>query len=323
MAKLSILLVLALIVAAVAQDDISYTEAKTKYSLKVVNADEDIYRKSVFSHNLESIKANNANPKSTYKSAVNKFALMTTAEFKKFLGARPPSGLELLVSTPVVGWNIVKAKDWSKNTNIVTATIRDQGGCGSCWAFSAVAALESLISKANLGNVDLSEQQLISCSSSHGNSGCDGGWMNNAFSYVKANGIAKESDYPHTSGNTGTTGSCVATQSSFKISAYEGVPNNCDSVAAAVIKRPLSVAVVAANWGSYSQGIFNNCPNPLAKVDHGVLLVGVTNTTWKIKNSWGNWWGEGGFMRLRANNGANTCRICDYASFPKNPSRVP
>ena len=315
---------LALIVAAVAQDDISYTEAKTKYSLKVVNADEDIYRKSVFSHNLESIKANNANPKSTYKSAVNEFALMTTAEFKKYLGARPPSGLELLVSTPVVGWNIVKAKDWSTNKNIVTA-IRNQGGCGSCWAFSAVAALEGLVFKANLvaSKVDLSEQHLISCSSTYGNSGCDGGWMNNAFSFVQATGIANESAYPHTSGNTGITGSCVPTSSNFKISAYENVPKNCDSVAAALMKRPLSVAVVAANWGSYSKGIFNNCPDPLANVDHGVLLVGVTNTTWKIKNSWGNWWGEAGFMRLNAAGGANTCRICDYASFPKNPSRVP
>jgi C1A family cysteine protease len=252
MAKLSILLVLALIVAAVAQDDISYTEAKTKYSLKVVNADEDIFRKSVFSQNLESIKANNANPKSTYKQAVNKFALLTKAEFKKkYLGTIPPSGVEILVSTPVVGWNIVTGKDWTKTKNMVSP-VRDQGGCGSCWAFSAVAALESLIFKTYRAKVDLSEQQLISCSSSYGNYGCDGGWMNNAFNYVKVNGITTEGVYPHTSGSTGLTGSCVATQSNFTISAYVSVANNCDSVADAVIRRPLSVAVVAADWGYYS-----------------------------------------------------------------------
>ena len=84
-------------------------------------------------------------------------------------------------------------------------------------------------------------------------------------------------------------------------------------MAAALAFRPLSVALCADGWQSYSSGVFSVCGT---SVNHGVLLVGVTSTTWLIKNSWGAGWGQQGFMYLDATNGANTCRICDYASYP-------
>jgi len=134
--------------------------------------------------------------------------------------------------------------------------------------------------------------------------------MNNAFNYTKVMGITNESLYAYTA----TNGACKPlTGTLFKISNYATVSANCDAVAAAVILRPLSVAVDASNWGLYINGVFSNCATA---INHGVLLVGVNKTEWKIKNSWGTGWGELGFIRLSATGGNSTCAVCGYASYP-------
>jgi cathepsin L len=84
---------------------------------------------------------------------------------------------------------------------------------------------------------------------------------------------------------------------------------------AVVTRGPISVAVDATNWGPYKSGIFGSC-SKLYRLNHGVLLVGVTNTTWKIKNSWNTWWGESGYIQLPADGGANSCGISQQASYP-------
>lgn len=314
MAKCSILLIIVLAAIAVSQDEPTFAEAKVKFGVQFVNFAEDAYREQIYNINLRSIRDNNANPNSTYKAGVNPFTFWPQAEFvAKLLRAIPPEGIRLLVSTPTVGWNITTPIDWTTVANVVTP-VRDQGQCGACWAFSAVAALESFRFQAyGTINASYSEQQLVDCSNKYGNQGCNGGWMNSAFNYVKANGITTKRAYPYTSRTTNRAGSCKIIGGSFRISGYKDVTKTCDAVAAALSYRPLSVAVDATNWSPYKSGIFSSCGNA---VNHAVLLVGVTNTTWRIKNSWNTWWGESGYMRLNATAGNNACAICSYASYP-------
>jgi len=92
------------------------------------------------------------------------------------------------------------------------------------------------------------------------------------------------------------------------------VAQNCGAVAVAVQGRPISVYVETFDWAFYKSGIFKNCGTRY--LIHSVLLVGVTNTTWRIKNSWGKGWGMDGFMLLDATNGNNTCGICRGAFYP-------
>jgi C1A family cysteine protease len=200
----------------------------------------------------------------------------------------------------------------------VTA-IKNQGQCGSCWAFSSTGSLEYLYYKNFTNLVSLSEQQLVDCSTAYGNQGCNGGWMNSAFNYVKVYGIVNETSYPYTA----KLGTC----NTVNVTKYKVFMNNgftaitttnltCNSLLIAnVLNRTISVAVDANNWSNYAKGIFNNCSS---NIDHAVLLVGYNTTDstasyWKVKNSWGTSWGEAGYIRLAL---GNTCAICNYASFP-------
>lgn len=128
-----------------------------------------------------------------------------------------------------------------------------------------------------------SEQQLVDCSSSYGNNGCQGGLMDNAFKFVRDHGIVTESEYPY----VGVKQTCKIQNGSFKISGYVDI-KNCNDLANAVAQRPISVAVDATNWSSYKSGVFNNCKTNL---NHGVLLVGINDKSWIVKNSWGTSWG--------------------------------
>lgn len=134
---------------------------------------------------------------------------------------------------------------------------------------------------------------------------CNGGLMDNAFKYVKDHGILLEEQYPY----KGVKQTCSKNAGDFKISGYTDV-TNCNTLATAITGRPVSVAVDATNWSAYKSGVFNNCAT---KLNHGVLLVGVTDQYWRVKNSWAASWGESGFIRLAR---GNTCGICNVASYP-------
>jgi C1A family cysteine protease len=150
-----------------------------------------------------------------------------------------------------------------------------------------------------------SEQQLVDCSTSYGNNACNGGLMNNAFKYVKDKGITSESAYPY----TGVKATCKATTGSFKISGYTNA-SGCPTLANAVVGRPVSVAVDASNWSTYKSGTLSNCG---VQLNHGVLLVGLTDAYWLVKNSWASSWGLSGYIQLAR---GNTCGICNQASYP-------
>ena len=183
--------------------------------------------------------------------------------------------------------------------------IKNQGQCGSCWAFSTTGGLEGL-SKLAYGTLEsFSESQLVDCSAAYGNHGCNGGLMDNAFKFVKAKGIVHEDEYPYVA----KVNKCKIATGPFKISGYTDV-KSCTALANAITGRPVSVAVDASNWSPYKSGIFNNCKTQL---NHGVTLVGVKDGNWWVKNSWGASWGESGFIRVKT---GNTCGICNAASYP-------
>jgi C1A family cysteine protease len=191
------------------------------------------------------------------------------------------------------------AVDWSTQGKV--SRVKNQGQCGSCWSFSATGVAESwaLFSGKSW---DLSEQQLVDCSASYGNHGCNGGWPSNALNYVKANGLTTESTYPYVA----QTRTCAKQGGEFRISQVLSV-SGCNGLLTGISSRPLSITVDATNWSQYRSGVFNNCGTG---INHAVLLVGTDATgVWKVKNSWGTGWGESGFIRLAA---GNTCGICAY-----------
>lgn len=193
--------------------------------------------------------------------------------------------------------------DWSSKGKVTP--VRYQGGCGSCWAFSAVAAIESAYLVSKNAYYDLSEQQLVDCS--YLNFGCNGGWPLTAFAYIKSYGINYESVYPYVAKGE----SCKKSSGPIKIASYGWTGSSCNSLISALTLKPVSVCVDATNWGPYKSGIFSNCKS---SINHAVLLVGYTGAYWKIKNSWATSWGESGFMRLAAP--ASTCGICNiYSSY--------
>ncbi len=152
---------------------------------------------------------------------------------------------------------------------------------------------------------EYSVQQVIDCTVPYGNSGCSTGNMVNTFNYVRNVGINPWNSYPY----RGYQGSCNATQGYFKVNGSVSI-SDCVNLANALTARPVSVAVDGNNMQSYRSGIFNNCGTNLSLA---VLLVGMTDSYWTIKNSWGTTWGEYGYIRLYR---GNTCGVCMAASYP-------
>jgi len=266
--------------------------------------DNEVYRLNVFSENLKKIESHPID--SDYTLGQNQFMDLTKVEFKHYylglLDVERPANNNIFVSHETAPANV----DW--RTKGAVSAVKDQGQCGSCWAFSTTGSLESVAAIKGSGLGSFSEQQLVDCSSSYGNMGCNGGLMDYAFQYVIAKGITTEAKYPYKAVDQ----TCKTQGGTFKISKYTDVASgNCNSLKTAVAGQPVAIGVDAEEWQFYSGGVFNNCGSQL---DHGVLAVGYQGTSyWIVKNSWGGSWGEQGYIRLA--NG-NTCGICNTASFP-------
>jgi len=191
--------------------------------------------------------------------------------------------------------------DWRDQKAV--GDVRDQGQCGSCWAFSAVGNLEGLYAIKHQQLLDLSEQQLVDCDKDQ-DQGCNGGWMDNAFQYLQSHGIEREADYPYTARD----GKCKYNDSKgvFKVASFKDISQNESEIQRVLVENgPLSVAVDASSFQFYSGGI-NDCS--FSYLNHGVTLVGYGEEAgvkfWTIKNSWGKGWGEKGYIRIPRGTGA-------------------
>jgi len=250
--------------------------------------------------------------------AVNKFADLTAEEFSEFQGFKQP---ERQVQAPSLGVHkysgrdIPDGVDWSEK-GAVTA-VKNQGTCGSCWAFSSTGALEGRAKIATGTLVPMSEQQFVDCdkafvpATNSTDGGCQGGLMDNAFTYGETNDICTEDSYAYkgTQGSCSTSG-CTAALKKGSVTGHVDVDATEDALAEAVSAGPVSVAIQANTiFQFYHGGVMGGLCG--ATLDHGVLVVGYGvdlspgrgKKYWKVKNSWGSSWGEAGYVRMKKGKG--------------------
>jgi len=260
------------------------------------------------------VQQHNSVSKRTFDMGLNAFSHLTHEEFAAtHLGLTVPKNT---VSANVFNKTTLQAKaDWTGKLN----AIKNQGGCGSCWAFSAVGALEGVhsIQKSNL--LDLAEQELVDCSRSYGNMGCGGGWMDWAFQYVVDNkGISLTSEYPYKA----VDATCAAKSKNAVITGFtDVVAGSPDALKAAIAQQPVSVAIDAgsAAFQGYKSGVIKAAQCGTA-LNHGVVAVGfdaeATIPFYNVRNSWGATWGDKGHVKLSIEGGKGTCGIQSVSSFP-------
>jgi C1A family cysteine protease len=282
------------------------------------------YRAKVFFQNFMKLKSHQ---ETSYSVGLNLFADLTEEEFLvKYTGYKYNANRQrnTAMKTVVLGQQPPAEVDWVKAGAV--NGVKNQGQCGSCWAFSAVGALESAAKIAGAPLYSFSEQQLVDCSTKDGNHGCNGGLMDYAFKYMQEfGGMETEDTYPY----KGVDGACKASVDKVKPPKVTGFvdvkQNSCDDLLASIVKGPVSVAVAANAMQFYTTGVFSNrfCGTGL---NHGIVAVGYGNDKqsgkdfWLVRNSWGAAWGEHGYIRMYRGNDiqpkTGICGICMDASYP-------
>jgi len=311
--------------ASVLEDFESWMRLHNK---KYASKEEKMYRLTVFEQNIRMINSlNSANDGTHY--AVNAFADRTMDELRKSYTSRSyskaMSGVKInsIVAPPAQLDKLPKEFNWLDRGAVTS--VKDQGDCGSCWAFGAVGTMEGQVFLHEGKLVDLSEQNLVDCDHECQkfpdlgklcDDGCDGGMEPNAFQYViKNGGIMLLEDYPY----TGEDGECKFDKSKaiggFTNWTYVTVKNEDDLRQYLYDNGPVSIGVHADEWFYYSGGVFDSSCQ--TENDHAVLLTGWGETSsgipyWIIKNSWGKSWGLKGYIHLIR--GKNKCGMLELMS---------
>jgi KDEL-tailed cysteine endopeptidase len=294
-----------------------FEQWKITYETNYFTSSENEFRFNVFAKNYLAIHEHMAQDDSV-TLVLNQFADLTSEEFGAlYTGTFPQEG-EGEIYTFQVG-DFPASVDW--RTQGAVTPVKNQGTCGSCWAFSATGALEGLYFINNTKLVSFSEQNFVDCVTA--DDGCDGGWPIDAMSYAAQNGVESEDDYPY----VGQTKSCSFDKTkAYQVNSgyYNVTPKSLDQMKAAIVSQPVSVGVQANQvvFQFYGGGVIKTLCGD--KIDHGVLVVGyeVVKSTeaFIVKNSWGAAWGNSGFLYIAttetANDGNGVCGILSMPAIP-------
>jgi C1A family cysteine protease len=282
-------------------------------------------RYNIFRDNIKKIEQHNSG-NYTFKLNVNEFTDLTVEEFKKqynlgYGNNQIFGGCKTFINDTVYNTEYYDWRDYG-----AVSSVKNQGQCGSCWAFSATASVESLYYINNKKLLNLSEQELVDCIGlRNGCNGCNGGEITGAFDYISNSGICSYDNYPYTSGTTKKTGKCVKCEDIYKIQGcYNVIEGNQIQLKTAVLQNPVSVAIEADThyFQLYSEGIISDikCGTNL---DHAVVVVGFGEENnikyWIVKNSWGEDWGENGYVRIQRSDSTGDNGICGIATTPSLP----
>ncbi|XP_050186406.1 cathepsin K isoform X1 [Myiozetetes cayanensis] len=313
---------------------------------------DEVTRRLIWEKNLKYINTHNlehALGVHTFELAMNHLGDMTSEEVVRTMtGLKVPRGHQRHNETLFVpDWaeRAPAAMDWRKKGYVTP--VKNQGQCGSCWAFSSVGALEGQLKRKTGKLLSLSPQNLVDCVAN--NDGCGGGYMTNAFEYVRQNrGIDSEDAYPYIGqvcvGEKGPPPpslhpltpisppparqdeSCMysPTGKAAKCRGYREIPEGNEKALKRAVARigPISVGIDASlpSFQFYSRGVYYDENCNAENINHAVLAVGYGTQKgtkhWIIKNSWGEEWGNKGYVLL-ARNMNNACGVANLASFPK------
>ncbi|KAI3456183.1 hypothetical protein Pfo_012846 [Paulownia fortunei] len=303
-----------------------HNEWMARFQRVYENDEEKAKRYQIFKERVEYIESFNRAGNRTFVLGLNEFSDLTREEFMASrTGYIKPSNQIAPENTSfryAYVTDIPSSMDWREKGAVTD--IKNQEQCGCCWAFSAVASVEGIHQITAGKLISLSEQQLLDCNTE--NYGCNGGYMEIAFNYIKQKGITAYENYPY----QGYQGNCNSQASASKpivmISNYETVPHNSESaLLKAVANQPVSIGIDAGcdAFMNHQAGIFTeNCGTHL---NHAVTLVGygIDKSTgmkyWLAKNSWGTSWGENGYIRLQRDVDAAE-GLCGLAMDPSYPT---
>lgn len=313
LAALASFAVLGLATASPLRDTTAYTfkDYKAEFG-KAYEAQEDALRYQLFTDRLRQINTHNAGYAAgnhTWYAAVNEFTDWTEDEFNAIKTGKavhnvfehPTAQLDMMGANP-------DRIDWREKQ--VVTDVKNQGGCGSCWAFAAIEVIESHYAIATGKLLTLSPQSFVNCvKNPHecgGQGGCQGATFELAYNLTAETGVALESDMPY----LGHDAPCQAYKAAVKGTGYVKLPvNDANALETALATKGPVAITVSAGWMFYGGGIFSGACS-LTKgctLNHGVVAEGYDKTGegyWLVRNSWGDKWGEGGYIRLSRKNDA-------------------
>jgi cathepsin L len=331
------LIALALCVLVVADRPTSlptFDEFIVQYEKNYANSAEVDLRRHIYEENVQKILTHNADLTQSYWMDVNEFADLTVEEFTRiYLGntvtkiGKRREGMPYASFPTVPVSQLPDRIDW-REKNIVTP-VKNQGSCGSCWAFATTEGVESCVAKETGKLLTLSAQDVTSCTKNPqhcgGTGGCGGATAELGFDQVAKGGIALEKDYPYVA-QTGTCKTNVPKAARVKGFVKLIENNYTDLINAIANVGPIAVSVAADPWMMYGGGVFTGCPGAGRNViiNHAVQLVGygadAGKDYWLIRNSWGGSWGERGYIRMLRHSDGDKSKWCNPDNRPQDGS---